>query len=83
MHRSAALSGRPRRPLDVIVVGDTPHDVAAAKAHGCRAVAVATGRSSFAELADCGPDLTLQDLSDHPTLLRFLGLPAPSAPARN
>lgn len=47
-----------------VVVGDTPHDVAAAKANGAIAVAVATGSNSSDELRDSGADLVFEDFSD-------------------
>jgi phosphoglycolate phosphatase len=47
-----------------VVVGDTPLDVSAAQAAGARAVAVATGTSSAADLAAAGADAVLADLSD-------------------
>lgn len=48
----------------VVVVGDTVHDVRGARDAGARAVAVATGRPSFAALAAAGPDALLADLTD-------------------
>lgn len=48
----------------VFVIGDTVHDVAAAKANGALAVAVATGRPSRDELEAAGPDLLLDTLED-------------------
>lgn len=50
-------------PRRVVVIGDTPRDVAVARAHGGRAVAVATGWSPREELAACRPDVLLDDLS--------------------
>jgi phosphoglycolate phosphatase len=47
-----------------VLVGDTPHDVAAAASAGARAVGVATGRFSAAELAAAGADIVLPDLTD-------------------
>jgi phosphoglycolate phosphatase len=47
-----------------VLVGDTPLDVAAALAEGARAVAVATGRYTVAELAAAGPHVVLSDLAD-------------------
>jgi phosphoglycolate phosphatase-like HAD superfamily hydrolase len=47
-----------------VLVGDTPLDVAAALATGARAVAVATGSFSEAELAAAGAHAVLPDLSD-------------------
>jgi phosphoglycolate phosphatase-like HAD superfamily hydrolase len=48
----------------VVVIGDTPHDVAAARANGAFALGVATGRDDVAELRACGADEALDDLSD-------------------
>ena len=47
----------------VLVIGDTPDDVAAALAGGARAIGVATGRFSAADLRDAGADVVLDDLS--------------------
>lgn len=47
-----------------IVIGDTPHDVTAARANGAFALAVATGRHSTAELLAAGADVALDDLTD-------------------
>ena len=47
-----------------VLVGDTPLDVAAALATGARAVAVATGRFSAAELDAAGAHAVLPDLAD-------------------
>jgi len=48
----------------VVVVGDTPRDVACGKHGGTRTVAVATGRFDAEKLAAVGPDRVLDDLSD-------------------
>ena len=48
----------------VVVIGDTPHDVTAARANGAYALAVATGRDSVEELLAAGADAALADLSD-------------------
>jgi phosphoglycolate phosphatase len=53
-------------------IGDSPRDVAAAKTGGARSIAVASGRSTVAELTDAGPDEVLTDLSDPTALLRLL-----------
>jgi phosphoglycolate phosphatase len=47
-----------------VLVGDTPLDVAAALATGARAVGVATGSYSPADLADAGAHAVLPDLRD-------------------
>ncbi|MGH7899393.1 MAG: HAD family hydrolase, partial [Candidatus Binatia bacterium] len=44
--------------------GDTPRDVECAHAHGCFALAVATGAYDVASLAKAGADLAVPDLGD-------------------
>lgn len=62
------------KPDAIFVLGDTPHDVTCARAIGARAVAIATGRYSRQELAECAPDLLFDDLSDLETVLaRLMG----------
>jgi phosphoglycolate phosphatase len=51
-------------PAQCIVVGDTPFDVEAGKAHGTLTCAVATGMLSLDELRTCGADLLLPSLDD-------------------
>jgi phosphoglycolate phosphatase len=71
--RRAQACGFGRVPYDeVIVVGDTPHDVACARAVGAQAVAVATGSCSVEDLSRSGADLVLPDLSDIESLLRLI-----------
>jgi phosphoglycolate phosphatase len=48
---------------DVIVIGDTPADVACARALGALAVAVNTGFGGRENLAACHPDHLIDDLS--------------------
>ena len=67
--RAQSLGVTPGR---VIVIGDTPHDVACARAGGAVAVAVCTGWSSREELQACGPDLLIEDLTSG--IDAFLGL---------
>jgi len=60
-------------PADrVVVVGDTPLDVACARANGVRAVAVATGPYTANQLAEAGADAVLADLSDRDAFRRAL-----------
>jgi phosphoglycolate phosphatase-like HAD superfamily hydrolase len=54
-----------------IVVGDTEHDVACARAAGAHVVAVATGSRRRDELEAHAPDLVLADLSDAGALLEW------------
>ncbi|MEE9394088.1 MAG: HAD hydrolase-like protein [Planctomycetota bacterium] len=49
---------------NTIIIGDTPHDVDCAHAHGLPALGVATGTASLEELKAAGADLAIEDLSD-------------------
>jgi len=62
-------ASRGAAPREVWVIGDTPLDVKCARAIGARAVAVATGGSSSAELAASQPDVLVEDLTDLERLL--------------
>jgi phosphoglycolate phosphatase len=66
--------GRAVPPEDVVLVGDTPLDVAAARRGGARVVGVATGRHDARELHEAGADSVLPDLLDTDRLLAALGL---------
>ena len=57
---------------DVLVVGDTPHDVACAHAAGAVPVAVATGGYTVEQLRASGSDIVFPDLSDTHAFLRLL-----------
>jgi len=59
---SRAVSGA-GHDFDVVVVGDTPADIAAAKAVGATAVAVTTGHYDEAALREAGADLVLPNLA--------------------
>jgi phosphoglycolate phosphatase-like HAD superfamily hydrolase len=52
------------RDVDLVVIGDTPADVACGAGAKRRAIAVATGRYTVDELSACGPAAVFQDLSD-------------------
>ena len=62
--RAARAYGRDFGGQATVLVGDTPLDVAAALATGARAVAVATGQFTAAELAASGAHAVLPDLAD-------------------
>ena len=58
-------------PSHCVVVGDTEHDIACARAAGALVVAVATGVRSRAELEAHEPDLLLRDLANHEALIAW------------
>jgi phosphoglycolate phosphatase len=58
----------------VFLIGDTPSDIAAARAIGATSIAVATGGFDRAALADARADHILDNLSDTLRVLKILGL---------
>ncbi|MEX0682221.1 MAG: HAD family hydrolase [Dehalococcoidia bacterium] len=52
------------RPEEVIVVGDTPHDITSALDNGAIGVGVATGNYTTEELRDSGARAVFSDFSD-------------------
>ena len=74
-HRKLSrLFGIPFEPAQVVVVGDTEHDVRCARANGFRAVAVDSGWVPRDELERERPDALLSDLSDLDAAMGALGL---------
>jgi phosphoglycolate phosphatase len=73
--KASAAYGRSFSASSTWVVGDTPRDLAGARAGGARCVLVATGGFGRDELEACGADAVLDDLSDVDGVLRLLGLP--------
>ena len=71
--RGAARLGRAPEECDVLVIGDTPLDVAAAHAIGARCLAVATGGATRAELAAAGPDALVGSMAESGALDALLG----------
>lgn len=59
-------------PGHVVVIGDTPRDVACAHAHGARVIAVATGQYDRAALEHAGADVVFDDFSETDAVLRAL-----------
>ena len=73
--RHAALTGARLRAEEVVVIGDTIHDVSCALAHGCRALAVATGHHSADQLAAAGAHRVVQDLTHTGDIAAWLTAP--------
>ena len=72
MDRCRDLRGRITNPASVTIIGDTPNDVHCATVHGCRSLAVATGRFSIDELNRAGATHAVSDLSDFDAIHRWL-----------
>lgn len=62
MQRFFRMHGREVHPEHVTIIGDTPHDVHCAKAHGCRALGVGTGLYSPEQLMESGADCAVESL---------------------
>lgn len=56
----------------VLIIGDTPHDVACARHTGVKVMCVATGSYTCEELAACNPDYLLEDMLDTEEVMRIL-----------
>lgn len=60
-------------PSRVWVIGDTPHDIACARAIHANCLAVATGNHGVGELAACSPTAVLPDLADSAAFWEIVG----------
>jgi len=70
--REKQHSGRHFSPGEVVVIGDTPKDIACGKAHGARTLAVATGGFAADELAAHEPTATVGDFSDVAAVMEII-----------
>ena len=62
--RAERYFGRVPTGREVVIIGDTPADIACGASIDARAVAVATGAYSVADLMACGPHAAFENLSD-------------------
>lgn len=62
--RATAHTGRAFHPEEIVVIGDTPKDIACAKALGSPCIAVATGRFSVEELRQHAPHRVIASLEE-------------------
>jgi phosphoglycolate phosphatase-like HAD superfamily hydrolase len=61
--RAGAVMGRVPRGKDVVIIGDTPADMTCGKGVGARAIGVATGPFTVAELEAAGGFAVFEDFS--------------------
>jgi len=59
-------------PEQVVIIGDTVHDVTCALDNDCRVLAVATGHATRQELEDAGAHLVVDDLARTQELLDWI-----------
>ena len=62
LERAERHVGRRFQPDEVLIIGDSPHDVACARAHGIPVLAVATGWTPAEALREAGADRVVADL---------------------
>lgn len=55
MERAAAMRGERVHGSEVLVIGDTPRDIACARSIGAHCLAVATGKYTIEALRECAP----------------------------
>ncbi len=70
--RAADAVGHRFSGKDVVIIGDTPNDIACGEHLGVRTIAVATGSYSVEELDECGPDHVFEDLTDTQRVLQAI-----------
>ena len=70
--RAEELLGHAVAGHDVVVIGDTPADMRCGLGIGARAIGVATGRYTVAQLDACAPAATFADLSDTEAVVRAI-----------
>lgn len=61
--RGGRLLGKILRGTEVLVIGDTPHDIRCGKYIGARVLAVATGGATLEELKEHRPNWAVEDLT--------------------
>ncbi|ROQ36545.1 phosphoglycolate phosphatase-like HAD superfamily hydrolase [Frondihabitans sp. PhB188] len=64
IRKASLIVGHDLEPDEVLVVGDTPRDIASAHAAGALGIGVATGHFTAQELAAAGADAVLGDLTE-------------------
>lgn len=69
----AAQLGAPLEQCRVVVIGDTPKDVAAAQGIGATCIGVGTGSFTPEQLLACGADFAFPDLTTREALAALLG----------
>ncbi|MEW5989465.1 MAG: HAD family hydrolase [Chloroflexota bacterium] len=72
IRRASQLTGHSFNGYHTIVIGDTPADIACARASGATAVAVATGFHPAATLSQYQPDYLFETLEDTEKVLNVL-----------
>jgi phosphoglycolate phosphatase-like HAD superfamily hydrolase len=72
VQRAFELTGQRFTGRQIVIIGDTEHDVKCGRHLGARAIGVGTGRSSAKELLGHGADQAFDDFSDHNKVLESI-----------
>ncbi|ARA91716.1 MAG: HAD family hydrolase [Bacteroidetes bacterium] len=72
IRRARAHTGHTFHGPDVVIIGDTEHDICCGRGVGAFSVAVCTGHFSRDHLATFGPDVLLDDLRDPALFVRHV-----------
>lgn len=70
--RAEPFFGRVPSGHEVVIIGDTPADIHCGQEIAARAIGVATGGYSLADLEGCGPYAVFEDLSDTDRVLEII-----------
>lgn len=70
--RAEARMGHHFEGKSIVIVGDTPADIACGAQLGARSIAVATGLFTEEQLAGCGPDFLFVTLEDTEAVMRAI-----------
>lgn len=74
LDKVGAAGGPHARPSEVVIIGDTPLDIAVAVAGGARSLGVGTGSYDVDALLESGADAAVPDLNDIDAVMRALAL---------
>ena len=72
MKRFKDITGMAPDTKDIVIIGDTPRDIACGKPYRIKVMAVATGSYSVENLAEKSPEWAVNDLSDTENIMRLL-----------
>jgi phosphoglycolate phosphatase len=72
IERAKAKYGVTFRNKNIVIIGDSPHDVLCGKPYGVTSIAVATGHFSEEELKRYEPDYVFRDLGDYEQVLEAI-----------
>lgn len=72
LDRAASATGHRHVGKEIVIIGDTEHDIRCGEAHGVRTIAVATGPFSAEDLASHGADHVFADLAETDRVLEAI-----------